>query len=82
MTGYDTNGLPEPDIGATKEEVLSEIKNGSATIVTEMDRFIRAEAVVANTNGSSVTLVMKFGFDEGGKLIARTDSERHASDNP
>ncbi len=74
--GFDTNGLPDPDLGTTKGEVISEIKNGPATIVTEEDRFIRAEAVVANTNGGSMALVMKFGFDEGGRLFTRTDSEK------
>jgi hypothetical protein len=74
MSGYDTNGLPDPDLGATREEVLSELRKGPATITFETDSLVRAEAVVAKTGGGSATLVMRFGFDEGGKLDSRTDS--------
>jgi hypothetical protein len=72
----DTNSLPEIEMGATKDEVSAELRRVGATILTEDENFIHAQAfpaVLASSNGALATIKMELYFDEG-KLSSRKDS--------
>ncbi|MBP9902485.1 MAG: hypothetical protein V9H26_01585 [Verrucomicrobiota bacterium] len=76
MSGVATNGLPEIEMHATKEAVLSELRRTEAKVLREDDNFIYAEAfpvLLSRTNSDPLTITMALWFEDG-KLTTRIDN--------
>jgi hypothetical protein len=76
MTGLDTNGLPDIELGATKEEVSAELHRVNASILTNDKNNFHVQVYSAMTKGGNVaeaTIEIYLSFDDDGKLAGRRD---------
>jgi len=84
LSGVDTNSVPEIELGATKEDVLTELRRVEARILSDEDKFVHAEIVpqaAGNAVGSFAKIRMELYFDDG-KLSTRKDSPEQQISNP
>jgi hypothetical protein len=71
----DTNSIPEIELGATREEVLTELRRVDSRILGDEDKFVHAEIfpmAAANTSGGFAKITMELYFEDG-KLTTRKD---------
>jgi hypothetical protein len=75
ISGVDTNGIPDVELGATRTDVLAELRKVGASVLTDEEKYIHAEVfpmAVASPDSSRLALGMEFYFD-GGTLTSRRD---------
>lgn len=79
FSGFDSNSLPEMDVGFPREKVSAELQRVGAKILSEGDTFVEAQtspAITGVSNGA-LTIKMVFNFTEG-KLGSRRDSQSYS----